>query len=298
MASLEHIELSTYIKNVHNSLRSNFKKMGFESAWQMHCEDDKVLEEYAQAMKKLATEFWDKNAEVDYKVISRITWVYENIKKYFSKDLLKQRQREIDVLLQMEVQLKLFNYTKYDSNQKLNILDVGSCYNPFKIYDNYNVIPIDIAPSTEDVFKCDFLSVKTNSDNTFLNRNIISLKKEYYHVVIFSLLLEYIPSPEKRLECCIKAYDLLDNEGILVIITPDSKHVGANAKYMKSWRFALSLIGFSRIKYEKLPYIHCMTFRKCINDNFSKRWAKMHENDGFETNISIPQDYTENFEKD
>lgn len=288
MASQEQIELSNYIKKVHTNLRNKSKEIGFETAWQEHCENNKVLEEYANIMKKLATEYWDRNAVKDIKVISRITWVYDYVNNYFFTELIRQRNRELEVLSSLNINNNIL--TMLSNSEQLNVLDVGSCYNPFKIYNNYNVLPIDIAPSNDDVYKCDFISVKIDEDNIIENKTVMCLRKKYFNVVIFSLLLEYIPSPEKRLQCCLNAYDLLDFEGILIIITPDSKHVGANVKYMKSWRYALSLIGFSRIKYEKLPYLHCMVFRKCVNIEFSKRWAKMNENNGYDNCIYIPQD--------
>lgn len=289
MASKEQIELSNFIKNVHTNLRDISKKNGFEAAWQEHCQNEEVLQKYATVMKKLATEYWDANSKKDIRVISRINWVYERVNSYFFEELLKQRNRELEVLLTINNTIRTL--TTLQNCDVLNVLDVGSCYNPFKIFKNFNVTPIDIAPSCEDVFKCDFINVSLGNNNIINENVILCLKRQFYNVVIFSLLLEYIPSPEKRLQCCVKAYDLLDSEGILIVITPDSKHVGANAKYMKSWRYALSLIGFSRFKYEKLPYLHCMVFRKSINVEFSKRWAKMHENDGYDEHIFIPQDF-------
>lgn len=294
MATPEHIQLSTFIKNVHIKLRKQSKQLGFDAVWQEHCQNDSILQEYASSMKKLATEYWEKNAENDEKVISRITWVYENCDKYFGEELLRQRNRELEVtekLLQVPA-----TFSALKSFECINVLDVGSCYNPFKIYKKFSVVPIDIAPSCDDVYKCDFLNVTLSEANIFNveNNSVICLEKGFFHAVIFSLFVEYIPSPEKRLECCQRAYDLLDYEGLLIIITPDSKHVGANAKYMKSWRYALSLIGFARIKYEKLPYLHCMVFRKAISINYSKRWAEMHANDGLDNFIFIPQDFYEN----
>lgn len=288
MASPEHIELSNFIKNVHINLRNSAKKVGFNKAWQEHMKNNEILEEYAQSMKKLAQEYWDKNSKTDEKVISRITWVYENCQKYYQEELIRQRNREIEALNKINIDKFQF---KSLNNEKYKVLDVGSCYNPFNIYENLSVTAIDIAPSCKNVYKCDFINLEISDLNKFNDNTLISLEKESFNIVIFSLLLEYIPSAEKRLQCCKNAYALLDFEGILIIITPDSKHVGANVKYMKSWRYVLASLGFSRIKYEKLPYIHCMIFRKAINIEFGKRWVKMHANDGLDDSIYIPQDF-------
>ena len=37
----------------------------------------------------------------------------------------------------------------FSENKKLNLLDVGSCYNPFQKYKEYDVLAIDIAPATD-----------------------------------------------------------------------------------------------------------------------------------------------------
>lgn len=292
MANSEQIELSSFIKNVHLNLRKDSRKLGANTAWENHCQNNEILQEYAKSMKKLATEFWEKNAENDNKVISRISWIYNNISEYFNDGLIKHRTREKEIIEKMD---KIENEIFYSSNESttIKVLDVGSCYNPFSVYKNLNVIPIDIAPSCDDVYKCDFLQVKISSENIINNNTITELNKCYFNVVIFSLFLEYLPSTEMRQLCCEKAYNLLDYEGLLIIVTPDSKHVGVNAKLMKSWRYILSKIGFCRIKYEKLPYLHCMLFRKSICKDFTQRWAKMHENDQLDNEIFIPQDFND-----
>jgi len=83
-----------------------------------------------------------------------------------------------------------------------------------------------------------------------------------FDVVVFSLLLEYLPSPTQRWASCKKAHRLLTPEGLLVIITPDSKAAHSNSKVMKSWRTALAALGLTRVCYEKLLHAHCMAFCK------------------------------------
>ena len=43
-----------------------------------------------------------------------------------------------------------------------------------------------------------------------------------FHVVVFCLLLEYLPAPAQRWTCCMQARRLLMGDGLLVIVTPDS----------------------------------------------------------------------------
>lgn len=91
------------------------------------------------------------------------------------------------------------------------------------------------------------------------------LPKDSFHVVVFSLLLEYFPSPYQRWICCQKAYELLMINGLLLIVTPDSHQQHRNASMMKSWKIAIESLGFIRWRYIKLEHLHCMAFRKIFN---------------------------------
>ncbi|XP_018335364.1 S-adenosylmethionine sensor upstream of mTORC1 [Agrilus planipennis] len=315
-ASNDHLKLSQIIKDVHKNLREDAKRLGTQKAWINHCKQEESLLRYAQAMKELATRHWEKNYNNNCKAKSRIKWIYEYCRLYFfDGELLRQRRREIEIARKIvanesceryllgsfidsseenlfDVKSELEEKMYSESNAKcLKLLDVGSCYNPFNEFPCLDVLAVDIAPASSDVKWCDFLEVNIINKKPDLSQHPIKeLQDCSFHIVVFSLLLEYLPSPEQRLNCCLNAYKVLQHEGILLIITPDSKHVGSNAKIMLTWRFILSEIGFSRIKYEKLPYLHCMAFRKSININIAKRWAQLQDNEKFYKNMYIPQD--------
>ncbi|KAK7070850.1 hypothetical protein SK128_017180 [Halocaridina rubra] len=138
---------------------------------------------------------------------------------------------------------------------------------------------------------------------------VSELEGSSFDVVIFCLLLEYIPSPNQRFQCCRKAYNLLKPNGILCIITPDSKHQNANVHIYKLWKITLAYLGFSRVKYEKKTHFHGMVFRKGL---CKKAWQldaekeiqaikKTHIKSKYEsidyekvsTNVYIPQDFQE-----
>ncbi|EFA00405.1 S-adenosylmethionine sensor upstream of mTORC1 [Tribolium castaneum] len=279
MATSEHLQSANFVKSVHQKLRSDAKIMGAGNAWRRHCENGENLAKYASAMQNLATNHWEKTT--NSRAVSRVEWVHSFCLKYFHEEIFKQRQREVEIATKLN--LKVPDLVLGVKNQ-YELLDVGSCFNPFAKYQCFSVTPIDIAPATSDVLKCDFLNVDLTS-------NQYNLQKNSFDVVVFSLLLEYLPSPDQRHTCCEKAYNLLRPEGILLIITPDSKHVGANAKIMKSWRFILAKMGFSRIKYEKLAYLHCMAFRKSIKSEIAQRWALLQIEKPFYEEIVIPQDF-------
>lgn len=248
-------------------------------------------------MKNLAEEHWVKKDETQ----NRIAWSVSAVLEYYGPQLLKVRERELrilnaDLLENPDIPEATPLYRRLDA-EKPRLLDVGSCFNPFQKYsaDFEAVVAIDIAPiKGSGVLKMDFSKATISDDDTELKSchgRLRNVPRNYFDVVVFSLLLEYMPSPGQRLECARKAYEVLDNEGILLIITPDSKHVGINAKLRKNWRYTLALLGFNRIRFEKLEHVTCMVFRKAIHKQVTWRWAKMNKEDDFNEEINIPQDF-------
>ena len=182
----------------------------------------------------------------------------------------------------------------------LSVLDVGSCFDPFAQFADFSTLAIDISPSTPSVVEMDFVAVPVidvNANDGEENSVIASssspspqnssLSANSFHVVVFSLLLEYFPSPRHRWVCCLKANQTLKMDGVLVIVTPDSSHINKRAPQMKSWREALEThLGFKRWKYEKLTHLHCMMYRKVTDirlpvDDFSEHFPLLY----------IPQDH-------
>lgn len=94
-----------------------------------------------------------------------------------------------------------------------------------------------------------------------------SFVAESCHVVVFSLLLEYLPASRLRVACCQAAWRLLVLDGLLLVITPDSRRQHRNQRFTRDWRHAIESIGFARCCYEKLSHLHCMAFRKLATDS-------------------------------
>ncbi|MEE6480897.1 hypothetical protein FKM82_012701 [Ascaphus truei] len=224
-----------------------------------HCKDEDTLSEYAVAMKNLADNHWAKNCEGE----GRIEWCRRSL----------------------------------HLPGKLRLLDVGSCFNPFLKFDEFLTVGIDIVPAVESVYKCDFLNLQLQQPlelapdaiDAFLKHlksPIDSLPAELFHVVVFSLLLSYFPSPYQRWICCKKAHELLALNGLLLIITPDSSHQNRHAMMIKSWRIAIESLGFKRFTYSKFSHMHLMSFRKTslktTSDLVSRNYPEM---------LHIPQDF-------
>ncbi|KAL9915474.1 S-adenosylmethionine sensor upstream of TORC1 [Glossina fuscipes fuscipes] len=298
MATNEHKNLANIVKSFHESLRHLCQQQGAQEAWKKHVKQRGRLKEYATAMHKLAQIWEDKDntSKEGLEARSRIKWTIEFCLAYFYTELiyLEKRSRE---------QRLLDSWTGFDCSQcrymknvpeKIKVLDVGSCFNPFAKVPYFEVTAVDLCPATDDVLQTDFLNVQIKSmENPKVgleNNTVTYLPTIYYECVVFSLLLEYMPSSEQRINCCSKAYELLRPEGILIIITPDSDHVGRNAALMKNWRYTLNCLGFMRIRFEKLPHITCLVFRKAIDPRISERWSILHKESYMTFSLKIPQD--------
>lgn len=108
--------------------------------------------------------------------------------------------------------------------------------------------------------ECDFLSTAIG-DEPVPTMPSTTLRTDY-DVVVFSLLLSYLPAPQQRLECCIRAHRVLKLHGLLLLITPDSSHQNKHVVMMKDWKRCIEAIGFHQWKYWKDKHLHCMAFRK------------------------------------
>ncbi|KAG8240369.1 hypothetical protein J437_LFUL002510 [Ladona fulva] len=296
MATPEHLTLSSIIKSVHQNLRVRSRVIGSDLAWEEHRRNKELLKEYAAAMHKLATEHWKDKSEDN--INCRIDWVAKQSQSYFIEGGHAEcYDRELQKLHRLNCSAELgedsLKYTECNGavnfNTPLSMLDVGSCYNPYKIFPFFNTFPIDLAPATEDVLSCDFLKVNVSETDKAVEDFVKCMKytsssdempeikflpAEFFDVINFSLFLEYLPSSKQRYSSCKKAYDLLRLGGVLFVITPDSKHQSANAPLMRNWRIALETIGFLRISYQKLTHLHCMAFRKCPFPDLPKTFAK------------------------
>ncbi|CAO2602782.1 S-adenosylmethionine sensor upstream of mTORC1, partial [Lemmus lemmus] len=303
---LEQEKLSGVVKSVHRRLRKKYREVGdFDKIWREHCEDAETLCEYAVAMKNLADNHWAKTCEGE----GRIEWCCSICREYFQnggkrKALEKDEKRAV-LATKTTPALTVHESSKLEgrltnlsfTSQKIRLLDVGSCFNPFLKFEEFLTVGIDIVPAVESVYKCDFLNLQLQQPlqlaqdaiDAFLKQlknPIDSLPGELFDVVVFSLLLSYFPSPYQRWICCKKAHELLVLNGLLLIITPDSSHQNRHAMMMKSWKIAIESLGFKRFKYSKFSHMHLMAFRKTslktTSDLVSRNYPGM---------LYIPQDF-------
>lgn len=281
--------LADIIKETHASLRNKVQNdlENDEAIWIEHVNHVQATSQgqnYAEAMKSLSEDHW-KNEDSS----SRLHWICGKIKHYFRQG---DEQRFISRLLRKQNQKEDEDFEK--QRDKVEILDVGSCFNPFKklLSDDqvFEITAIDLNPACQDVIQADFLQENYQLES----------QADFFDAVIFCLLLEYLPSPKLRLKAVEKAIRILKPFGLLVIVTPDSSHQGKNMNQIKSWRLALAKLGMIRIYIEKLKHVHCMAFVKVDPNDYSlfyqKELEQIHKKyDNFEHHqlnsaFYIPQD--------
>lgn len=257
------------IKSVHAKLRQECYGTNLAQSreiWACHKRDESLLSNYASDMLTLATQHWPQEPRA--KNVSRNTWIHAQIQDYFHGEKAKKvwdrirKKASLSPLSPNDPDLRSLTAPK--------VLDVGSCYNPLsRLAPDWRICAIDLAPAPNSgVIACDFLTVDLIQGHTLDKADLTALPLAYFDAVVFSLLLEYLPTPQLRYEACQRAYDVLRPGGILVIVTPDSSHQAKNFSLMRSWRIALCGLGFTRMTYEKLPHLTGLTYLKLGSSEF------------------------------
>ena len=246
-----------------------------EKVWYDHLCDNDGLEKYSEAMERLATGPWAEQGS------GRITWCVDVCEEYFRVGgalvkMIEKDLKRVEHNMPTLVPLELLPTSGSDiekivqgmfGSRKWKLLDVGSCYNPFKRFDKFEVTAVDIAPAHPSVLLCDFLNVDISEsrirfEHKLPGNRLHRIESGSFDIVIFSLLLSYFPSTQQRVQSCINAHKALSLHGILLIITPDSSHQNRHAGMMRSWKQCIESIGFHRWRYIKDTHLHCMAFRK------------------------------------
>ncbi len=111
-------------------------------------------------MSLLATQHWDGGGGKEA-AASRIQWCVTVIEEYFRLDgalsnLLLKDLRRRDHAMPTLVPLPLLPGTPAEVVEVIkqwpvphSLLDVGSCYNPFRTYPQFEVTAIDVAPANQ-----------------------------------------------------------------------------------------------------------------------------------------------------
>ena len=200
---------------------------------------------YSKAMNSLANQVWERgdDSSASDSSQSRIEWIRRHLVKYhFENDrhrFLERMERKLMHLTSESMAEETKSTIATDSGARISVLDVGSCYNPFAKFPEFDVVAIDLSPTPDsDVYRCDFVSVGVGDrvddigvDNRVVadsDGRVTSIVAESFDSVVFCLLLEYLPTARLRFKICRKAFDVLKVGGVFVVVTPDSSHQGKN----------------------------------------------------------------------
>jgi len=226
----------TFIKTnkvIYEHIQTHHKYVS-EKEWTDVAQDSSALNKYCEAAHAMGDKVWVYEAN---------QWMTQYAIKYFHDGGAKRHYQK---MLRQQKLPQLTNNTTtsnhntpksvtkskdelstYLGRNKLQLLDVGSCYNPLNTAANaeyFDITAIDLCPATNSVYQCDFLTVQLSSSITFpviehleshavaqeiskdnensnTNSNklkITTLPISSYHVLTMSLVLCYLPSPEAR----------------------------------------------------------------------------------------------------
>lgn len=170
------------------------------------------------------------------------------------------------------------------TSRKLQVLDVGSCYNPLvhsEYAEHMDVVAVDLYPGDESVYQCDFLALTVGpsgsepiieDDPARRGWKIIKqLPERSFDVVTMSLVLSYLPSPDQRQQMINKAQRLLRNgdgihpqcRGLLLIVEKESifgkvkdsiyNPLHSQASLLNAWKQGFTTRGWELVKYLNLP---------------------------------------------
>ena len=264
-----HKEVSAFVRSVHKDLKQH--------SWEGHTSNSVLLKRYSSAMKELADVHWEKAFATEAKKrkrtpVSRIQETYLHVVKYFREDISKCRDYDVKWARRKDRDDLTFLPDTYESKrdgEKIKLLDVGSCYNPFSAFDEFGTTAIDIAPANDSVQQADFLTVPiTNGD--VKDSKEFTLQESSIDVVVCSFVFSYLPTSTQRLEMCRRAYKLLRPNGLFVILTPDGKAQHKNIQMIKSWRRSLQYLGFWLQQQTKFSQFYLLSVRKCLDGSLPR----------------------------
>jgi len=240
--------------------------------------DEDRLKAYADAAVVMGQKDWVKQGN---------QWVLSFAKDYFHgpgnvKSYLKRKRGDMSG---REVE-KLTPFGR----EKIRLLDVGSCYNPFLTMrgaELFDILALDVCPGHPSVLKCNFLELGIGSPDSVVSISgigeLLSLPSGSYDAVVMSLVLSYLPSPLMRRDMVVKAKHLLSKfshkdqshlSGLLMIVEKESifsKDQRGNCRLasIAQWRAVISSLGFSHVRYQELVTksnrAHIMIFQAIEN---------------------------------
>lgn len=268
----EYEENNIFNLKVYENISEHHKKLK-EMDWTKAVEDNDALETYADAAVVMGSKDWVKIGT---------EWMHFYIQQFYFGELGVKLMQKFQKKASVDSNFPLCSKIPLPGGTKVRLLDVGSCFNPFKRWDDLDVTAIDLCPADPSVHQCDFLNItivdKVLFDNVGDNLpgelcsesspgspnggcSEIKFVKSSYNVVVMSLVLSYLPIPEQRILMIRNSRKLLSNHssdipGLLLLYEKDSiLHSAAHyTAFLEHWKTTIAKEGFILCRYEHLIF--------------------------------------------
>lgn len=100
------------------------------------------------------------------------------------------------------------------------------------------------------------------------------------HALIFSLVLSYLPTPQMRFDALVKAHDVLENHGLLVVLSTRTQGSRNKGNWIRDWVTSIESIGFVRVHQTIQSKLVGLSFRKCTREGGTMdetRWNEIRK---------------------
>ncbi len=211
----EYQEYLTRNKQIYEHITTHHQDITNKD-WQAVTKDDTALVRYCEAANAMGDKVWVHEAN---------RWMADYCVKFFHQGGMKkyfQRKERAALVSTGDGQPQLPSAVPVTvddgNNDKIRLLDVGSCYNPIAtkfqdVSNHFDVTAMDLCPADEEmVLKGDFLTLSVGERNSppvirsVLSENgqegklkeVTSLPAGNYDAVTMSLVLSYLPTAEAR----------------------------------------------------------------------------------------------------
>eukprot|EP00759_Apiculatamorpha_spiralis_P011879 PhF_6_TR19038/c0_g1_i3/m.27970/K18849/BMT2; 25S rRNA (adenine2142-N1)-methyltransferase len=247
-------QLSTTIKSHHEKVR--------QEGWEEATKQEDSLQQYAEAMHALASEMWVPG-DTSSTHNDRLEWCLHVVEQYYRSEgggarvklLAKEVRKEAfaangGVMPSDETLKKLFvdkfGKIEIEEGRHLDVLDVGSCYNPFATHPlrerlQLHVRAVDLypSPSSSGVERLDWLDTPT----------VTAKFSHTEDVVIMCLMLSYLPTPQARFVAICSGLRALRLYGLLVLVHTRTQ-CPRKSNWIEVWESVLEDLGCVRVQRE------------------------------------------------
>lgn len=246
-------------------------------------ENDQALDSYARAQHHLAKDCW-QHKEVDYVVDSVHAFFFgtgENTVCGAGAHLLKQmvldHKNNHNAAMpadQYAESIRTINEKQRPPGGTVQLLDIGSCYNPFaqvkRAASWLRSVAVDLKPSpaAPDVHQCDWLNVEVRATAPPLLHGaaptpvgIKELRPAMYDAVVMSYLLSFIPTAPLRWLAVANAVKCLRPNGVLVVVEARRGAHRLNS-WPAKWTEALRALGLVRLRLDTMKKSVGFVFRR------------------------------------